>query len=159
MSYDLYDESIQIVLEKDGEEVSELPPEITESMEFLMERGMDPNPHLILPESCKPKLGEFLIIQDEDLENDGAMAEHKLCKAIEMVGEEPAINDRSIGFDFFDYPRIRSLSRALVRMKEYMNQKQVKFYFTPRMMREVKAMQEANAKTNVHRAKPKGFGK
>ncbi len=165
MSYDLYDESIEISLEKDGEPIDKLPSHITESIDFLQEKGLDPTPSLLLPDSCKPKLGEFLVISDEDLEGDGERAVRKLIKAIELTGEEPVVYNRRIGFDFGDYPRIRAVSKALLTMKEYMQQRNIYYYFTPRMMREVKWMQQVNWETNLSarnrmpRPEAQGFGR
>ncbi len=125
-------ENTELVFEKDGKEVDSLPQDLKDSIEFLVEKGLTPaEKPLLLPESCQPKVGEWVPVSERDaLEG---LAEVKLKNMITDLLKKP-VSERVIAFDFCDFPRIKALNDVMRELRSFIAVNQIQIKFTPRMM-------------------------
>lgn len=121
------EQQVEIVVEKDGQQINTLPESLKRDMEFLYDKGHNPDQVLLLPESCAPKFGEVVpILGDSD------DIEQRLENVVLSLGE-----GQELGLDFTELRYLQAAERTLRKLQPLIKQKGIRVFLTPQMRREV----------------------
>lgn len=114
----------QIIIQCD-----KLPDQIKRDIDYMIDQGNDPEKALLLPESCLPKVQEYVETRGEDIEKE----------VLNLVLK--AKPNEKIVFDYKDYPYIRAVSITMTRAQDFIRKHNISIVFTERMRNEILKMQ------------------
>jgi hypothetical protein len=137
MSQNIYPDNIEIVIEKNGKPVDSLPQEVKDSIEFLYEKGHDPDKEIKMHNSCLPIQGELIPIVCDYDDIDGKGIEQQLRNIISSLQNEHPSN-RKFLMDFKDIRYLGVAEKVLTEMRPVLTMSGITFAITPRMQEAIK---------------------
>ncbi|UBF29850.1 hypothetical protein K9N68_37200 (plasmid) [Kovacikia minuta CCNUW1] len=103
------------MVEKDGKPVDRLPKSTKRDMEFLFDKGHDPDKEIKMHQSCLPVQGELVVLLDNRQDISGSGIEEKLTNTINSLAKEP--HPRKLFLDCWDLKYLAVAEKVLTQMQ------------------------------------------